>query len=182
MKMKKFVVMLLCFGLIFSIVSIAYADSIRYYSDYGNHKDAEDTFWAPMYNPSGGGILASITFKVGNLITYKPSSSGSKTDHLITDAWVKTGTSSFTQCGGYLNIRNSVRITEDGSNWSSISLPYGTDYIADGNTRVRGLHSNQFTYGMVPYSFTAEAEGSYYPDGGTCIGGRTAQLEWTFSR
>jgi hypothetical protein len=182
MNAKKLGVILICFSLIFSIVPIAYADSNGSYTYYGNHKQDDDTFWAPMYNPSGGGFLASISFKIGNQFTYKPVSSGSKQDYLITDAWVSTGKASFTQCGGYMNIRNSVRITEDGNNWSLISLPYGSSYWIDSNTRIEGKHSNQFTYGFVPYSFTAEAEGSFFPDGSKCSGGRTAQLEWTFTR
>jgi hypothetical protein len=177
--MKKNILLLFTLVLVFSsffTVDKTYANHNGTFS--GVKSSGGTTGWVALYNPDGGGFLASVAITVKSTISYRNNSSIYSTyDDLQIDSNVETINSSFTQCGGSISIRDYTRF-----NTSQISLTTNTSYINSSSYTIVGKHSNTFTYGPRPYSAPVEAEGYFYPNPSKCFGGSSVQDKWTFSR
>lgn len=139
-------------------------------------KEHEKRGVIPMYNPNGGGILASIVLIVNTSIIYTPTTI-SNPDYNMVQFGVRASTlkSSFIQCGGTMNVVSPVKM---GS--TNISLIQDTDaYWGDGNyTYDRKKSTN---VGRLKGAYTIESTGQFYPSPSSCIGGGKVTSSFSFS-
>lgn len=134
------------------------------------------TKFVAVYNPNGGGLLASIALNVTSSVAYKNASLPGHETIYIHGA-TRTHVNIFRACQGTLSVTSPAKF--GGSNISMVSGGY---YYTDPSYGHDFKHSNNFGAGPRPYSARVTVTAAYYPSPSSCIGGGTASDDWTFSR
>ncbi|MCZ0704396.1 hypothetical protein J2T56_002788 [Natronobacillus azotifigens] len=165
--MKSKFTILICFVLIFTffVSSTQLVTAAR--------KENEKTGLIAMYNPSGGGFLASIALKVETSIYYTPT--GFNPDYNFVEFVVQTSTlkGSFAQCGGTMNTISPLKM-----GGTEITLRPDTFLIPDDGYARDILKSTRD--GRQKGTYTIESSGQFYPNPSTCMGGGRVTSTFTF--
>ena len=130
----------------------------------------------PMYNPNGGGILASIALVVNTRIETSPPSVPNP-DYLSVQFFVSTSTlkNSFKQCGGTLTTVTPAKL---GSTSISMSKDNGA-FVGNSNHVYSRYKSTK--QGRLKGTYTVTTAGQFTPTGSMCSGGGRVTSTFSFS-
>lgn len=131
----------------------------------------------PIYNPNGGGILASIALDVWAWVYYERPNLPVP-DYNIVHVELETSTwkTSFVQCGGTMSGVSPAKV---GGFNISLSQDY-SDFIGDAR---RVYDRKKGNNGVLHGSYTVTTIGSFVPDGRSCapLGSTTVTNSFSFT-
>lgn len=129
-----------------------------------------------LYNPNGGGILASISLTVHSGIYNRTVSSSNYSKYVGMSVHASTHKNSFVQCGGSMDVvspsrvgnTNFILVNDQGPHWGDANYVY--DYKKTGYDRIL----NHGTY-------TVTSKAQFYPNPSSCMGGGSVTDSFSFN-
>ncbi|MFT0139410.1 hypothetical protein ACEK07_32490 [Alcanivoracaceae bacterium MT1] len=141
----------------------------------GGVKAGEISGLVGVYNPNGGGLLASPAVYVSFDVNYRNSSLPGYHDVGIF-GYAKTHRNIFPACGGSINLVSPANF---GS--GTATMVEGGNHLADPRFGYSFKHSNLIGAGPRPYSYLVSVRGNYTPTQSMCVGGGNVTHSIRFS-